>query len=155
MYMYIFVGSGEKGEEEETEEAGESETTKGFSSYTTIYFRYLHIPSYTFIYPQMPLHTPIYLHIPQTLQYQKNKSQHETQKWPYLGPQGVSKAENLTQRFVICLQRLWHTQRAPKIIKIGSLKRFGGASGDTSPINRDPEMDPSVAAPNEEQRMWD
>ena len=89
-------------------------------------FIYLCIPSYTFIYPQMLPYTVIYFHIPHNIQYSEYEDQHKTQTWSYLGPQSVSQGENLTQTFLPCLQRLWHTQREPKYIYFLSFKRFAG-----------------------------
>ena len=88
----------------------------------------LQIPSYTSIYfhifPNISIYAHI-LHILQNIQYYENEERHETQKWSWLGPQGVSKSEKLTQSFLPCLQRLWHTQRDPTIPKT-SFKEFWG-----------------------------
>ena len=46
--------------------------------YMLIYF---HLPSCTFIYFQIALHTFIYPHIHQNIEYKENEGQHETQKW--------------------------------------------------------------------------
>ena len=46
-----------------------------------IHLIYLHIPLYTFIYPQTLPYTLIYLHILENVQYKENEGQHERQKW--------------------------------------------------------------------------
>ena len=82
--------------------------------YTPIYF---HIPSHTFIYPHM---------LPSNIQHYKYEGQHDTQKWSYLEPQTISNSENLTQCFLVSLQRVWYTQMGLKYIHFMCFKRSGG-----------------------------